>query len=287
MPSSRLRLANGPPCGSSKKASGLLALLSVRVLGVGLRSQENSTQNVRLAEGQYKVYQQTNAGGVGPFAPGVYNFSESWTLWRAPDGSLAVEGKREYQSPSDETHSDLFTVRLTSQFRVISLREFRKLRWSPDSGPLNCEFQPARLACTSGAVDPKKNIRLDLPVQDAYGFLWPISAFSLSHITRFAGRTPASVIPVQMVTIEEHSADDPVFASVLDGHLAYLGHEDITVADRKWPADKFELTVPLHSPFLIWTSPAGLLLDFSEEDNHGQPKEQGMKLVRYRQWLNY
>jgi hypothetical protein len=31
----------------------------------------------------------------------------------------------------------------------------------------------------------------------------------------------------------------------------------------------------------------GLLLDFSEKDNHGKPKEQGMKLIRYRQWLNF
>jgi hypothetical protein len=55
----------------------------------------------------------------------------------------------------------------------------------------------------------------------------------------------------------------------------------------KTPADKFELTAPQHAPFLIWTSPAGLLLDFSEQDNHGKPKEQGMKLIRYRQWLNF
>jgi broad specificity polyphosphatase/5'/3'-nucleotidase SurE len=38
---------------------------------------------------------------------------ESWTLWRGLEGSLEGEGKGEYQSPSDEAHSDPFTVRLT------------------------------------------------------------------------------------------------------------------------------------------------------------------------------
>jgi len=47
------------------------------------------------------------------------------------------------------------------------------------------------------------------------------------------------------------------------------------------------LTVPLHTPFLIWTSPSGLLLDFAEEDNHGRQREQGMKLIRYQQWSDY
>lgn len=126
-----------------------------------------------------------------------------------------------------------------------------------------------------------------MPLQDAYGFLWPISAFSLSHITRFVSHARATVIPVQMLSLEEPSAEDPVNASVLEGHLAYLGRENITVAGRKWSADKFKLTVPLHTPFLIWTSPAGLLLDFAEEDNHGRVEERGMMLVRYQQWLQY
>jgi hypothetical protein len=252
-----------------------------------LSYQESAPQKVRVAEGQYRVYRQTNAGGIGPSAPGVYNFSESWTLWRLRDGTLEVEGERDYESPSDEPHSDKFTVHLSSDFRVLSLREFRKLRWRPDSGPLGCEFLPARLVCTSGAVDPTKNIRLDLPLQDTYGFLWPISAFSLGHITRFIGRTPASVLPVQMVSVDEPSTEDPVFVSVQDGHLTYLGRENITLADRKWQADKFELRVSLHPPFLIWTSPAGLLLDFVEEDNHGHVKEQGMKLAHYQQWLDF
>ena len=248
--------------------------------------QQGASQNLRLAEGQYKVYKQSNAGGIGPFATGVFNFTESWTLSRAPDGSLEVEGKRDYESPSGEPHDNKFAVHLSSDFRVINLCEFRKLRWKPNSGPLGCEFLPSRLVCASG-IEPDKNTLLDLPLKDTYGLLWPISAFSLSHITRFVGRTPMSTIRVQMLSIDEPSTENPFFASVLDGHLKYVGSENITIADRKWKADKFELTVPLHMPFLIWTSPSGLLLDLSEEDNHGRQLEQGMKLVRYQQWLDY
>ena len=121
-------------------------------------------------------------------------------------------------------------------------------------------------------------------MQGAYGILWPISTFSLSHITRFIEHTPSSSIPVQMVTVDEPSAEVPVFASVLEGRLTYLGRETTTIAGRQWLADKFELRIALHAPFLIWTSPAGLLLDFAEEDNHGNLRGRGMCLVRYQQW---
>jgi hypothetical protein len=260
-----------------RQTFGTLARITPLVLGLALLGffsllqgravsdqQEASSQNLRLAEGEYKAYKQTNAGGIGPFATGVFNFTESWTLSRAPDGSLEVDGKRDYESPSDEPHDNKFTVHLSSDFRVKSLREFRKLRWKPDSGPLGCEFLPSRLVCTSG-VDPDKSTLLDLPLKDAYGLLWPISAFSLSHITRFVEHSPMSAIRVQMLSVDEPGKENPFSASVLDGHLKYLGSETITIADRKWKADKFELNVPLHMPFLIWTSSSGLLLDFAKK----------------------
>lgn len=273
--------------------SKLIALLTGMIFAVSLsgnagsRLQESAPQKVRVAEGQYKVYNQTNAGGIGPFAPAVYNFTESWTLWRSREGNFEVEGERDYDSPSDVPHSDRFSVRLTPGFRVSELREFRKLRWKPESGPLACQFLPSRLVCGSGTPETAGQTLLDLPMQGAYGFLWPISAFSLGHVTRFVERAPGSAISVEMLSVQEPSADEPVFASVLKGRLKYLGHENISVADRKWQADKFELRVPLHAPYFIWTSRAGLLMDFVEEDKHGHATEQGMKLVRYQQWLDY
>ena len=148
-------------------------------------AQTESAGRVRVAEGEYQIFRETDDGGVGPFALMVYNFHESWTLWKLPDGSFDVEGERNYESPMDAQQHSQFSVHLSSAFRVLGLKELRPLRWRSDSGPLTCDFLPAELVCSSNAKDPAQNIRLDLPMHSDYGFLWPISAFSLSGITRF------------------------------------------------------------------------------------------------------
>lgn len=263
---------------------GVLLWMSLALASVPANGQTDPSEKVRVAEGEYEVYVPSDAPAVGPTVPGVFHFHESWTLWRLPEGTFEIQGTREYASPSDEPHKDLFTLRLSSDFRIVQFREFRKLRWSPDSGPLECDFTTARLVCTSGAVDPAKMIRLDVPMESPYGFLWPISAFSLGHITRFSDHRAKTAMPVEMVSFEEPSIEDPVFANVLGGQLTYMGRETISVAGRRWEADKFELKVALHTPFLIWTSPSGLLLDFAREDSHGRTQERGMKLIRYKEW---
>ena len=101
---------------------------------------------------------------------------------------------------------------------------------------------------------------------------------------RYVDRESRHETPVDMITIDERSQQDPVLATVLEGRLRYLGQEPITVAGRRWRAEKFELHVPLHAPSMIWTSQQGLLLDFALEDNRNRPTEHGMKLVRYQQW---
>jgi hypothetical protein len=220
-------------------------------------SQKQGSERIRVAEGQYDIFEKANEGGIGPFLPAVYNFRESWTLSRLPDGSLQADGEREYESPKDEFHHHRFSVHLSSEFRALGVTEFRTLRWRRNSGPLSCDFLPAELICTSGEKDSRQRIRLDMPMKDAYGFLWPISAFSMSSITRSVDRDPGRTIPVQLVMVDEPSRELPVDASVLNGYLKYLGQDKMILAGRKWNADKFELKVPLYSPFLIWTSPEG------------------------------
>lgn len=249
-------------------------------------AQDDNSQRVRVAAGEYQILQGANAGGIGSYAPGVYNFRESWTLWRLADGSLDVEGEREYESPKDELHSNRFSVHLSPDFRTLGVKEFRKLRWKPDSGPLSCEFQPAEMMCTSGAKDPSQSVNLNVPMKDAYGFLWPISAFSLSNITRRAAKIHDKLTPVQLVTVEEPSPRNPVFVSTLDGDLKYLAEEEITLAGKKWRADKFELKVPLHPAFIIWTSPEGLLLRFAPENTSTKAAE-GLQLVHFQQGANF
>jgi hypothetical protein len=123
-------------------------------------------------------------------------------------------------------------------------------------------------------------------MKDAYGFLWPISAFSLSNITRRAAKIHDKLTPVQLVTVEEPSPRNPVFVSTLDGNLKYLTEEEITLAGKKWRADKFELKVPLHPAFIIWTSPEGLLLRFAPESKSTQAAE-GLQLVHFQQGANF
>jgi hypothetical protein len=251
------------------------------------QSQGGAVERARVAEGEYRVYRRSDESGIGPFAPSVYNFRESWTLWRLPEGDLEVTGKRDYDSPENEPHEDAFSVRLSAKFQVIRITEFRKLRWRPDSGPLICDFLSRKLDCTSGAKNPHEEVHLSLPLEASYGFLWPVSAFSLSNITRFADRDSGRETTVDMITIDEASALNPVTAMILEGRLQYLGQEEIRVAEHKWRADKFELKVPLHSPFMIWTSRQGLLLDFTLEDNQKRLTERGMQLVRYQRWEEF
>jgi hypothetical protein len=66
-----------------------------------------------------------------------------------------------------------------------------------------------------------------------------------------------------------------------------VGREQFRTAGRKWLADKFELKVPLNPDFILWTSPQGLLLDFTLEDNANRLTEHGMNLVRYQQFADF
>lgn len=245
------------------------------------------SEPVMVAQGEYKIYRQTSDGGIGPFNPALHDFAESWTLWRLADGTLQVEGNRTYEAPQFEAHKDGFKVHLSADFKILRLTEYKKLQWRPDSGPLTCDFRPGALDCNSGAQDPAQEIRLHLPLKSAYGFLWPISAFSMSNITRFPHREPGDEIPVSMLTVDEPGPENPVLMSALQGNLQFLGQDQITVAGHKWQADKFKLKVALYPPFIIWTSRQGLLLDLTLENNADRMTERGMDLIRFEQFSDF
>lgn len=267
----------------SKRTSASAAFLGT----ASAAGKQDKKQKELVARGEYQVLEDSNDGGIGTYAPSVFDFHESWELWRLPDGTLEADGQRQYESPRYEHHSNRFSVHLTSDFRTLGLIEFRKLLWRPDSGPLTCEFQSTQLLCTSGATDPSQAINLDMPMKDAYGFLWPISAFSLSNITRGVDKAPGKLTPVRLVTVEELSLENPVFISALDGHVTYLGQEDITLIGRTWRADKFELKVPLHPAFTIWTSSEGMLLRFVPESKAQTQPESGLMLVHFEQQSSF
>jgi hypothetical protein len=245
------------------------------------------TERVRVAEGEYEVYEQANRGAFGPFGEEVYDFHETWTLWRVTKDRYEVDGEQRFQSPRDMPHTNRFVVQLSRDLTVIRMTDFASLRWRPDSGPLACEFLPRGLHCFSGAEKSKHEIDLRIPMEHPFGFLWPISVFSLSGIARQAERDLSRATPIQLVSIEQPSAAYPVKPTVLDGELRYLGEEDLQLAGQKWRALKFSIKVALHPQLLMWTSPKGLLLALAAEHEHKDWPQEGLRLVRFRQLANF
>lgn len=265
-----------------------LLVLGVCFVSVGLgfagaQAGEPTAPNVRVAEGEYKVLTEN---GIGPFDPAVYGFSEEWTLWRVADGSFQVTGIRSYRSPSYESHMNRFAVQLSSDLNVLQLKEFRKLLFRRDSSPLTCDFFPDRITCSSNAKDTTQNLSLNLPLHAPFGIIWPPSAFTLGAITHLAPRDPKIKRLVDLLTFEEVSFANPVSPMILSGQLKYLGKEDLLLAERNWVADKFELKMPFHAPFLLWVSARGLLLAFAPE-THDKALSGGMVLTRYEEFEDF
>jgi hypothetical protein len=237
--------------------------------------------HTKVAEGEYAITEQSNNAAVGPFQEEVYNFHETWTLWRVEKGQYRVEGVRRFESPKDEPHSNPFVADLTRDLTVIRVKEFAKLRWVPDSGPLSCEFLPSELECSSGGSEPNREIKLRTHLLEPYGLLWPISPFSFAGITRQVERDPTRAAAVDLVRIEQPGMTNPVQASVVEGPLQYQGEEDVEAAGRKWRAHKFSLKVASRPQYLIWTSTKGLLLSITIEHEHKNWPLEGLRLTRF------
>jgi hypothetical protein len=235
----------------------------------------------KIAEGEYAIHERHNGGAVGPFEEAVFGFRESWTLWRAENGEYRVEGVRRFESPKDESHSNRFTVDLTRDLTMIRAKEFAKLKWIRNSGPLSCTFLPAELQCSSGGSDPNHEIKMRTALNKPYALLWPVSPFSFGGITREVERDRTQPTQVDFVRIEQPGMRNPVRATILEGPLQYLGVEDVQAAGRKWRAEKFSLKIPFHPQILIWTSHKGLLLSIAFEHDYKEWPDEGLKLERF------
>jgi hypothetical protein len=224
---------------------------------LGLALPEQGAERSKIAEGEYAIFEHHSDGGVGPFAERVFKFHESWTLWRVQQEQYRVEGLRRFESPQHEPHSNRLIVELTRDLTVIRMKEFAKLRWVPDSGPLSCEFLAAQIECSSGGSHLQREIRMHTQLEKPYGLLWPISPFSFGGIAREVERDPGHATMVDLVRIEQSSKARPVQAMILRSPFLYLGEEDFETAGRKWHAHKFSVKVPLGPQFLLWTSRKG------------------------------
>src|SRR5437868_6930922 len=182
----------------SAMAAGLsLATLSAPATDYGQgREQE---QRAKVAQGEYVILEEANGGAIGPFGEEIYDFHETWTLSRAANGGYEVEGERRFESPKGAAHANRFRAELSRDLTITRLTEFARLKWRRDSGPLSCEFLRSTLHCSSNAKNAGQSLNIKIPMQQPYGLLWPISAFSLSGLTRAAEREAQKVTRIQLV----------------------------------------------------------------------------------------
>jgi hypothetical protein len=244
-------------------------------------------QRTKIAEGEYVISEQANGGAVGPFGEEVYNFHETWVLWRAGNGHYEVEGERRFESPQGVARSNRFVAELSRDLTITRVTEFSHLKWRRDSGPLTCEFLRSQLLCSTNARNAGQAIELRMPMQRPFGLLWPISAFSLSGLTREAERDPNHATQIQLVSIEQPSAEIPVSPMILDGELRYLGEENIEVAGLPRRAFKFSIKAALSPELVVWTTSKGLLLAVSVEHGDEDWPEEGMKLLHFQEWPGF
>jgi hypothetical protein len=164
---------------------------------------------VKVAHGEYRVPTDEDLG-VGPIETEVFHFRRSWTLWRTADRNYEVDGKRMFESPRDTVHQNRFWGQLTRDLRLVKVKEFAKLCWRPDSGPLTCDSLPHKMRFSSGGKDPTKSIEVKLTTKQPYGIIWPISVFSLSGLAYVSAEHEGEVMPVELVTLKELSEALPV-----------------------------------------------------------------------------
>ena len=154
--------------------------LPAKESGPASKGEKQASERTRVAEGEYQVYRNAGEGGIGPFNPAVYDFRESWTLWRLSDGILEVEGERRYDSPQHEPHMDAFSVKLSSRFGVERITEF-KLCDGADSG-LTSDFH-ANWIATQEQKDSPDEIQRAFHSSHRYGASSASLGF-LSNITQ-------------------------------------------------------------------------------------------------------
>lgn len=258
-------------------------VLAVFLLGYLTSSAAQEAGRTKLAEGEYKVTLEGDLG-CGPIETEVFHFTESWTLWRTV-GGYALEGHRTYESPRDEPHDNRFVAKLAPDLQLVSIKEFARLTFRRDSGPLTCDLLPQQLRCDSGAKDPAQAVDVQFGMDRPYGLIWPLSAFSLAGLTRAAPPQSDRPAPIQVVQLQEISDALPVLAIRSDGLIRYLGQSKatLTVSGQSWRPNVYELTASPVRKMTIWTSPEGLLL---AAERPSSPRGR-MELVRFAKFADF
>ena len=257
-----------------------------RPAGQSTASSASELPRTKVAEGEYTIIKRSDFGAIGPFGEEIYDFRETWTIWRTAEGEYDVEGSQRFQSPENTPHDNRFIVHLSRDMTVIDMTEFARLKWRLNTGPLSCQFLASELHCYAGGSGATP-IDLHTPMEDPFGLLWPISAFSLSGITREVERERHRATEVQLATIDQPSSDDPVEVTVLGSRLRYLGEEDVELAHATWRAYKYSLQPALGPKLILRVSSKGLLLSLSVLGPDKNSLKAEMRLIRYQQWAPF
>jgi len=259
---------------------GLIVACWISLVAVSAAQHEN---RVRMAEGEY-IAADGNLG-IGHVETEIFHFRESWTLWRTPTGDYEVEGERSFESPEYFSHIHPFWIHLTKDFHVDEIKEFTRLRFIRDSGPLTCSMQADKLHCTSGAKDPVQSLDLDLEMEHPYTIMWPISAFSLGSLVRATKDRVGEKIPVQIVTLEEISEDLPLLTVTSEGSICYLGQDQtpFEAMGQRWTPKVYQLDSSPVRHLFIWTTPEGLVLAAQQSKDENSR----LQLVSFRKFQDF
>jgi hypothetical protein len=190
-----------------------------------------------------------------------------------------------FDSPRGIPHDNRFIATLSHDLRLLELKEFARLKFRRDSGPLTCRFPAEELRCDSGAKDPRQRVDVKVSMDLPYGVIWPLSAFSLAGLTRAASPQVDQPSRIQVVRLEEVSNAIPVLPIRSDGLIRYFGQSKatFTASGKSWHPKVYELTASPVRKMQIWTSPEGLLLSAKRP---GWPKGK-MELVRFKQFADF
>ncbi len=235
----------------------------------------------KIAQGEYAVSTDDDLG-VGPADTEVFHFRESWVLWRTAAGEYEVEGERTFESPRGQPHENRFWAKLSRDLRPLAVKEFARLRWRRDSGPLSCDLLPTEMLCNSGGKQPDRAIHLQIQLREPYGILWPISVFSLGSLAYVAAEHEDEAVSVDLVRINEFSESLPVLTIKSQGSIRFMGKSDksFEVSGRAWHPRVFELVSSATRTVHLWTSPEGLVLAIEQAN---WPKTT-LRLVSFRQF---
>jgi hypothetical protein len=260
-----------------------IACLLAAMSATEVASAQQHSQT-KIADGEYELYEQPVSDAGGPFREAVYNIHETWTLSRVDQGAYEVQGR--FESLSGRGNSSPFLFELSPDMAVVSVKEYAKLRYVQGAGPLTCEVLPLQLHCSADLSEGKKAVDSRTTLEDPYAVLWPISPFSLGPITRQAKANPDKPLNIELVTIEQPNAENPVETTTVRGPLSYVGDEQL-VAGQKWAAQKFSLKVGTNREYLIWTSQKGMLLALAVQHAHRNWREEGIRLAHFHSYADF